>query len=175
MVDNIYKMLNNCIENHLNAMAGYDVGSNEMQQAISDVAGLYKLRIEDERNELDKERMCTDRDDKTGHAELEEKKLALERERASADSLVQNRHAELEDKRFELERKRSVMENNIQNRRYKLDMGKLRLDTIIGAAEVVLPLALYGWLSYIGFAREFDGVVSSDTLKRVLNSIKAKR
>ncbi len=45
----------------------------------------------------------------------------------------------------------------------------------IAAAELVLPLALYGVLSYIGFAREFDGVVTSDTLKRVLNSIKIKR
>lgn len=45
----------------------------------------------------------------------------------------------------------------------------------VAAAELVLPLALYGWLSYVGYAREFDGVVTSDTLKRVLNSIKPKR
>lgn len=45
----------------------------------------------------------------------------------------------------------------------------------ISAAEIILPLALYGWLSYVGYAREFDGMVTSDTLKRVLNSIKPKR
>lgn len=45
----------------------------------------------------------------------------------------------------------------------------------VAAAELILPLALYGWLSYVGYAREFDGVVTSDTLKRVLNSIKPKR
>lgn len=45
----------------------------------------------------------------------------------------------------------------------------------VAAAEIILPLALYGWLSYVGYAREFDGVVTSDTLKRVLNSIKPKR
>lgn len=45
----------------------------------------------------------------------------------------------------------------------------------VAAAEIILPLALYGWLSYVGFAREFDGAVTSDTLKRVLNSIKTKR
>lgn len=45
----------------------------------------------------------------------------------------------------------------------------------VAAAEIILPLALYGWLSYVGYAREFDGTVTSDTLKRVLNSIKPKR
>lgn len=45
----------------------------------------------------------------------------------------------------------------------------------VAAAEIILPLALYGWLSYVGYAREFDGAVTSDTLKRVLNSIKPKR
>lgn len=45
----------------------------------------------------------------------------------------------------------------------------------VAAAEIVLPLTVYGVLAYIGYAREFDGVVTSDTLKRVLNSIKPKR
>ena len=157
MVDDIYTLLNDCIENHLNAMVNYDVGSDEMKQAITDVAVLYKLRVEDERNELEKERMHTDRDDKTGHAELEGKRFGLE------------------EKKLELERERMAMENDIQNRRDNLDKNKIKLDTIISAAEIVLPLTLYGILSYIGFAREFDGVVSSDTLKRVLNSIKTKR
>lgn len=42
----------------------------------------------------------------------------------------------------------------------------------IAAAELILPLTVYGVLAYVGYAREFDGVITSDTLKRVLNSIK---
>lgn len=44
----------------------------------------------------------------------------------------------------------------------------------VAAAEIVLPLTVYGVLAYIGYAREFDGTITSDTLKRVLTSIKKK-
>lgn len=44
----------------------------------------------------------------------------------------------------------------------------------ISAAEIVLPLAVYGVLAYIGYAREFDGTICSSTLKDVLRSIKKK-
>lgn len=44
----------------------------------------------------------------------------------------------------------------------------------VAAAEIVLPLTVYGVLAYIDYAREFDGTITSDTLKRVLTSIKKK-
>lgn len=44
----------------------------------------------------------------------------------------------------------------------------------ISAAEIVLPLAVYGVLAYIGYAREFDGTICSSTLKDVLRSIRKK-
>lgn len=121
----IYEKLNENIGKHLDELMEFDVGSDEMARAVADTAVLYKLRIEEE-------------------------KLKLERERAEN-------------------------ENSVQNTRLYLDKKNLIFDVIIGTAEIVLPLTLYGVLSYIGFAREFDGVVSSDTLKRVLNSIKTRK
>lgn len=44
----------------------------------------------------------------------------------------------------------------------------------VAAAEIILPLATYGVLAYIGYAREFDGTITSDTLKQVVRSIKKK-
>lgn len=81
----------------------------------------------------------------------------------------------IEEEKVKIERARAVAEKSEKDNHRTLDKKKLIIDTIIGATEIVLPLTLYGVLSYIGFAREFDGVVSSDTLKRVLNSIKTKR
>ena len=77
----------------------------------------------------------------------------------------------IEEEKIRVERARTVAEKSERDVRSALDRKRLIRDTFIGAAEIVFPLALYGVLSYIGFAREFDGVVSSDTLKRVLNSI----
>ena len=45
----------------------------------------------------------------------------------------------------------------------------------VAAAEIILPLAVYTGLAMLGFAREFDGVITSDTLKRVLNTAKPKK
>lgn len=42
----------------------------------------------------------------------------------------------------------------------------------VGAAQIVLPLAVYTALALIGYAREFDGVCRSDVLKRILNGFK---
>lgn len=121
MVDDIYTKLNEGIGKQLDELAEFDVGSTEMSKAIDDVAVLYKLRIEEEKLELER-----------GHA---------------------------------------AAEKTDKDNRSVLDKKKLILDAAVAGAELIFPLALYGVLSYIGFAREFDGVVSSDTLKRVLNSI----
>ncbi len=125
MMDEIYAKLNDGIGKHLDELAKFDVGSSEMSKAIDDVAVLYKLRIEEEKIELERERVAAEKSEKDKHTIFDKKKLII--------------------------------------------------DTAIAGAELILPLTVYGVLSYIGFAREFDGVVSSDTLKRVLNSIKPKK
>lgn len=43
------------------------------------------------------------------------------------------------------------------------------------AAEIILPLTVYTALAILGFAREFDGVITSDTLKRILNNSKPRK
>ena len=124
-MDDIYAKLNEGIGRHLDELTMFDVGSDEMAKAVDNVAVLYKLRIEEEKIELERDRAAAEKSDK--------------------------------DKRGDFDKK------------------KLLIDTVVAGAELIFPLALYGVLSYIGFARDFDGVVSSDTLKRVLTSIKTKR
>lgn len=124
-MDNVCSKLNNGIVKHLDEVMRLDVGSNEMSNAVADVAVLYKLRIEEEKLEVEKNRMAAEKSE--------------------------------------------------QDECHAFDRKKLLIDTVVACAELTLPLALYGLLSYVGFAREFDGVVSSDTLKRVLNSIKTKK
>lgn len=89
--------------------------------------------------------------------------------------LVQLHKLRIDEKKLDLEISKAESEVSDKKSRSNLDRKKLFVDIGLGAAELVLPLTLYGVLSYIGFAREFDGVVSSDTLKRVLNSIRSKK
>lgn len=81
----------------------------------------------------------------------------------------------IEEKNIEIDKARLENEKSVTDNQNAFDKKKLLVDIGISAAELILPLTLYGILSYIGFAREFDGVVTSDTLKRVLNSIKSKK
>ena len=89
--------------------------------------------------------------------------------------LVQLHKLRIDEKKLDLEISKAESEVSDKKSRLDIDRKKLFVDIGLGAAELVLPLTLYGVLSYIGFAREFDGVVSSDTLKRVLNSIRSKK
>lgn len=41
----------------------------------------------------------------------------------------------------------------------------------VAIAEVVVPVTVYGALSFIGYAREFDGTVCSRTLQNLANRI----
>lgn len=76
----------------------------------------------------------------------------------------------IEEEKIKVERARTVAEKSEKDVHCALERKRFRSDTILGVAKIGLPLALFGALSILGFAREFDGVVSSDTLKRVLNS-----
>lgn len=67
----------------------------------------------------------------------------------------------------------------VDNLNYNEELNEKKKDRYfrvgIAAAEIILPLTVYSVLAYLGFAREFDGVITSDTLKRVLNNVKPKR
>ena len=85
MVDDIYTKLNEGIGKHLDELAGFDVGSAEMSKAIDDVAVLYKLRIEEEKLELERGRAAAEKTDKDNRSVFDKKKLILDTAVAGAE------------------------------------------------------------------------------------------
>lgn len=141
-MNNIIEKLGDAINKHLDDLMKLDTESDEMNRVIGNTVQLYKLYLEEEKLDLENSKLDADKSDKTERIRIEDEKLRLENSKLDADK---------SDKR----------------RRLEFDRKKLLFDIGTAAAELVLPLTLYGVLSYIGFAREFDGVVTSDTLKKI--------
>lgn len=180
MSDNVIaEKLDDCIEQHLDAMARYNVGSEEMRTAINDLVRLYKFRIDeakldfdysnkDDQHELDVTRVTNDKGFKESQLKLEEQKFELEKKRVNLDETDKLERRNIDKERLANDcacEKEQVKEQRV-DRYFKLG---------IAAAELVLPLTVYSVLAMLGYAREFDGVITSATLKRVTNDIKFKK
>lgn len=102
-------------------------------------------------------------------------KLRIDEERISIErTKLHNEEEELSVKRIE-----NTQKNSFDQIMRDEDMKERRRErrTRIGmtAAEIILPLTVYTALAILGFAREFDGVITSDTLKRILNNSKPRK
>lgn len=196
--------LDDCIEQHLDAMAGYDVGSEAMTNAINDLVKLYKFRIDEgkldfdyddknDRHDLDKQRVDNDKSFREQQFKLDERKFELdrtdrteqreiERKRANLDATYKKEQLDLEARKVDLDATDKSERRNLDKRRLVNDRAngreqikEQRTDRYfrigMATAELVLPLVVYTALAMLGYAREFDGVITSATLKRVTNDI----
>ena len=160
-MSNISEKLDENIERHLTAIAKLEVGSDEMDSAINQAVKLHKLRTDENKLELEQAVQNDKRELERGRLELEKTKVKAEIDGINARDTFNT----LQQSCDEVARYEDLKERK-KDRWFRVG---------VAAAEIILPLTLYGWLAYVGYAREFDGIVSSDTLKRVLNSIKQKR
>ena len=153
-------------------------------------------RIDDDANDkaarlnLEKTRLDEDVKDKTARLDLEKQKLdeeandraerkQLEETRMKNDETYRNnqfvldtRRVNIEEQKLNLDRDRHVADLN-SDAAQREDRRRDRYLTIgIAAAELLIPLGVYTGLALLGFGREFDGVITSDTLKRIWNNIK---
>lgn len=99
---------------------------------------------------------------------IEEEKVSIENRKITNDEAVQSAKSimDVQNNSFEQIMRDEEMKERKRDRFFRLG---------VAAAEIILPLAVYTGLAMLGFAREFDGVITSDTLKRVLNTAKPKK
>lgn len=99
---------------------------------------------------------------------IEEEKVSIENRKITNDETVQSAKSimDVQNNSFEQIMRDEEMKERKRDRFFRLG---------VAAAEIILPLAVYTGLAMLGFAREFDGVITSDTLKRVLNVAKPKK
>lgn len=99
---------------------------------------------------------------------IEEEKVSIENRKITNDETAQSAKSimDVQNNSFEQIMRDEEMKERKRDRFFRLG---------VAAAEIILPLAVYTGLAMLGFAREFDGVITSDTLKRVLNTAKPKK
>lgn len=133
-MDEIREELNNRIDDNLGYLATEDIGSDDSGNIIDDTVKLYKLRLEENQQQLERDNL-----------EMEKAKLAAENKRQA---------------------------ENLEMEKAKLKEQKLERYFSTGLKVAMLTGTVI--FTILGFAREFDGTITSDTLKRNLNFWKPK-
>ena len=133
-MDEIREELNNRIDDNLGYLATEDIGSDASGNIIDDTVKLYKLRLEENQQQLERDKL-----------EIEKAKLAAENKRQA---------------------------ENLETEKAKLKEQKLERYFSTGLKVAMLTGTVI--FTILGFAREFDGTITSDTLKRNLNFWKPK-
>ena len=133
-MDEIREELNNRIDDNLGYLATEDIGSDASGNIIDDTVKLYKLRLEENQQQLERDKL-----------EMEKAKLAAENKRQA---------------------------ENLETEKAKLKEQKLERYFSTGLKVAMLTGTVI--FTILGFAREFDGTITSDTLKRNLNFWKPK-
>ena len=133
-MDEIREELNNRIDDNLGYLATEDIGSDDSGNIIDDTVKLYKLRLEENQQQLERDKL-----------EMEKAKLAAENKRQA---------------------------ENLETEKAKLKEQKLERYFSTGLKVAMLTGTVI--FTILGFAREFDGTITSDTLKRNLNFWKPK-
>ena len=151
-MDEIREELNNRIDDNLGYLATEDIGSDDSGNIIDDTVKLYKLRLEENQQQLERDKL-----------EMEKAKLAAENKR-------QAENLEMEKAKLAAENKRQA--ENLETEKAKLKEQKLERYFSTGLKVAMLTGTVI--FTILGFAREFDGTITSDTLKRNLNFWKPK-
>ena len=148
MSENIKELLNEEIAAEIQAISSLDSGSEEKSKAIEDLAKLYRLRIEETKSELDAE-------DKRSRRTLESEANVRENE-IKKSQLDEQINADVQDEQY----KRSQLDEQVKDRYFKLG---------IAAAELLIPIMVYGIWMRKGFKFEETGTYTSTTFRGLFN------
>lgn len=145
MGENIKELLNEEIAAEIQAISSLDSGSEKKSKAIEDLAKLYRLRIEESKNELDAE-------DKRSRRTLESEASIREHEikQSQLDEQIKA------DEQF----KSCQLNEQMKDRYFKVG---------IAAAELLIPLMFYGIWMRKGFKFEETGTYTSTTFRGLFN------
>ena len=132
----------------IQAISSLDSGSEKKSKAIEDLAKLYRLRIEESKNELDAE-------DKRSRRTLESEASIREHE-IKQSQLDEQIKADVQDEQF----KSCQLNEQMKDRYFKVG---------IAAAELLIPLMFYGIWMRKGFKFEETGTYTSTTFRGLFN------
>lgn len=150
-MDKIKDLLGEEIRSQLGSLTSLQAGSKEKSDAIDDVTQLYRLYIEESKNEAD----LLERRQKR---EMDGKQL-------EADLVERREKRKLEIKQLEAEIARSDRDNDIKKDQLAEQIKDRYFRVGIAVAELVLPLIFYAFWMKKGFNFEETGTYTSTTFR----------
>lgn len=148
MDEEIKKLLGEEIISEIQSLSGLEPGSKEKSTAIEDLSKLYRLKIEDNKSELDAIEKCERR--------------IMEKAKDSEDTAY--KESQLEEERADHKRdeqfKKDQLTEQVKDRYFRIG---------IAAAEIILPLIFYAVWMKRGFKFEESGTYTSTTFKGLFN------
>lgn len=161
----IKKMLDEEIDRLLSHIKTLGYETDERKAAISELDRLYKLRIEETKNEqtykMDCERRAQERELRQADEMLKRAQMAAERELHQADETL---------KRDQMAMERAFHEADDKSKREQLSDQGIERYFRYGAMvlELVLPIVAYGIWYRIGLKFEETGTVTSAMTKNLI-------
>lgn len=144
----LIKLLEEEIKNEITGLSSLKAGSQEKSKAISDLAALHKLRIDEIKIEND-------------FNDKREKRLVEELQRQTENDLKQKQlNDEAENYEREERFKKDQFKEEIKNRYLRLG---------VEAAGIILPMVFYAYWMRKGFKFEETGTFTSTTFRGLFN------
>ena len=169
-MDEIREELNNRIDDNLGYLATEDIGSDASGNIIDDTVKLYKLRLEENQQQLERDKLEMEKAKLAAENKRQAENLEMEKAKLAAENKRQAENLEMEKAKLAAENKRQA--ENLETEKAKLKEQKLERYFSTGLKVAMLTGTVI--FTILGFAREFDGTITSDTLKRNLNFWKPK-
>lgn len=147
MGENIKELLNEEIAAEIQAISSLDSGSEKKSKAIEDLAKLYRLRIEESKNELDAE-------DKRSRRTLESEASIREHE-IKQSQLDEQIKADVQDEQF----KSCQLNEQMKDRYFKVGIAAAELLIPLMFYQVIIPLAEIGEFSATAHKVTDEGIM----------------
>ena len=151
MKEELKNLLAEEIKSEIQDLSSLSPGSKEKSTAIEDLAKLYRLKIEETKNELD----YSDK----------QKRRIMENKQHNLDVALKEKQMDNEVKtsNYDEQIKRGQLNENVKDRYFRLG---------IAAAEIILPLMFYATWMKRGFKFEENGTYTSTTFRGLFNRFK---
>lgn len=155
MDEEIREMLGKEIKTQIQDLSDLEPGSKEKSEAVEALAKLYKLRMEEAKNELEFE-------DRRERRDMEKSKNELEFRCRHHDGELKRKQVneEVANHARQEQFNKEQLAEQVKDRYFKLG---------IAAAEIVLPLVFYATWMRKGFKFEETGTFTSTTFRGLFN------
>ena len=182
-MEDLRKLLDGEIASEIKNLSKLTPGEEKHSTAVEAIAKLYKLRLEDDRNEKEFERRKAELEQTAKHnqkeaerrqaefeATVEHNNKELEQRKAEFEETVKHNEREFEQRKAEFEE--TVKQNEADNEIKKDQLTHSKIDIIARAGSIVVPIAIelmaYGHWYNKGLKFEETGALTSQTLRGVM-------